>query len=70
MRLTLAASASADLGRIHLHIARDSPQSAARVITRIRAAASNLREFPLVGRPGSDPGTRKLVVRALPYIIV
>ena len=51
------------------HIAKDSPEAAARVVGKIVEAALRLEQFPLSGRAGRIQGTRELVVPGLPYII-
>jgi toxin ParE1/3/4 len=40
------------------------------VITRIRAAAEQLGEFPHIGHLGLVAGTHEWVVKGLPYVIV
>ena len=58
------------LESIGLHIARDDPQAAVSVVTRIRAASERLGVLPLGGREGRVANTRELVVVGLPYIVV
>jgi addiction module RelE/StbE family toxin len=57
------------LTSIRNHVAKDSPESASRVVGAIVEAALRLEQFPLSGRPGRIRGTRELVVPGLPYII-
>jgi toxin ParE1/3/4 len=49
-RLTITASARADLKAIHAYIARDDPRAARRVIERLRAVARLLANNPGMGR--------------------
>jgi len=57
------------LTSIRNYIAKDSPETAARVVGEIVQAALRLEQFPLSGRLGRIEGTRELVVPGLPYII-
>lgn len=57
------------LTSIRNYIAKDSPETAARVVGAIVQAALRLEQFPLSGRLGRIEGTRELVVPGLPYII-
>jgi toxin ParE1/3/4 len=49
---------------------RETPRHAARIVRSLYDAISALKSFPNRGRPGKKPGTRELVVRPLPYILV
>jgi toxin ParE1/3/4 len=51
------------------YIAKDSPQNAATVATRILNSVDLLPAQPQMGRPGRVLGTRELVVPDTPYII-
>jgi toxin ParE1/3/4 len=53
-RLTITASARADLEAIHSHIAKDDPRAARRVIERLRAVARMLASTPRIGRNRSQ----------------
>ncbi len=70
MKIRFTDVASADLRRIHQHIAVERPIAAGRVIRRIRASVEGLREHPEIGRAAARRGTRELAVRGLPYIII
>jgi toxin ParE1/3/4 len=48
----------------------DNPAAASRVIRAIREEVRLLAENPLMGRVGGVVGTRELVVRAYPYIVI
>ncbi len=58
------------LAAIHSYIDARNPIAARRVITRIRAAAERLGEFPDIGHRGLVAGTFEWSVEGLPYIIV
>jgi toxin ParE1/3/4 len=47
-----------------------TPENAARLIREICGAVFALRIYPNRGRPGKKSGTRELVIRSLPYIVV
>ena len=51
------------------HIARENPQAAYRVSERIRVVASQLSEYPRMGRTGRVRGTYELVIHGIPYIV-
>jgi toxin ParE1/3/4 len=69
VRVDWLAQAIADARDIYAYIAIDDPRAAARVITRIQAAADALAALPGMGRPGRWPGTREPVVAGTPYIV-
>jgi plasmid stabilization system protein ParE len=50
-----------NLTSIRNYIAKDSPETAARVVGAIVQAAVRLEQFPLSGRLGRIEGTRELV---------
>jgi len=52
------------------YIARDSPQAAANQDEEIERQVDMLVQYPKMGRPGRVKGTRELVVRGTPFIIV
>jgi addiction module RelE/StbE family toxin len=70
MRLRWTAAATRDLERIADYLLGKTPQHAARLIRSLYDAACELRTFPNRGRPGKKPGTRELVIPALPYVVV
>ena len=51
-------------------IARDNPAAAGRVVERISQSADRLADFPNMGRPGREDGTRELIVAGSPFILV
>jgi plasmid stabilization system protein ParE len=70
MRLRYTAEARVHIEAIHDYIHERSPAAAKRVVTRIKAIAERLAEFPYTGHVGIVPGAREWVVRGLPYVIV
>jgi toxin ParE1/3/4 len=69
MKSRFSERAIRDLTSIWDHIAKDSPETASRVVCTIVESAVRLERFPLSGRVGRVDGTRGLVVSGLPYII-
>lgn len=61
--------ALADLRAIGVYIARNNPEAAYRVVSRIKATGDSLADLPERGRPGRVERTRELVVPDLPYIL-
>jgi toxin ParE1/3/4 len=57
------------LEEIRAYVAGDKPDAAAGLAIRIVAMVEALREHPHLGRAGSEPGVRELVVGATPYLI-
>lgn len=70
MKVRWSRPALVDLRRIREYIAQESPARAATVVSRLRAAALGLAQFPRRGRPGDHEDTRELVVARMPYIVV
>ena len=69
MRIVWFRSAVLDLEEARAYIARNDPDAARRVASRILDAADRVSEHPGTGRPGRVPGTRELVVPGTPYLI-
>ena len=59
----------ARLLEIRAYVARDKSDAAARLATRIIALVETLKDHPYLGRVGSEPGVRELVVGGTPYLI-
>ncbi|GAA5623544.1 toxin RelE2 [Brucella sp. NBRC 12952] len=57
------------LDQIGAYIAKDNPDAAARIVTRIVSAVENLASYPSMGRPGRIKGTREYVFADIPYVI-
>ncbi len=70
MRVRWLKGASRSLRFIHARIAMDNPQAAKYVAHSIREATGRLLIFPDSGRVGQVAGTRELVIRQWPYIVV
>jgi toxin ParE1/3/4 len=62
--------ARARLQEILSYIARDKPEAAAKLATRIVAVVEALREHPYLGRAGADTGIRELVIGGTPYVVL
>jgi toxin ParE1/3/4 len=70
MKVRYTLEALEHMDAIYVYIEQRNPVAATRVITRIRAAAERLGEFPKIGHIGLVPGTLEWSVTGLPYIIV
>jgi toxin ParE1/3/4 len=70
MKVRYTLEAIGHIDAIHAYIEARNPEAARRVITRIRAAAEQLGEFPHIGHLGLVAGTHEWVVKGLPYVIV
>lgn len=62
--------ARARLQEIRAYVAKDKPEAAARLATRIVAIVEALREHPFLGRMGAEPTIRELVIGGTPYIVL
>ncbi|MGO4842271.1 type II toxin-antitoxin system RelE/ParE family toxin, partial [Rhizobiaceae sp. 2RAB30] len=51
------------------YIAKNDPDAAARVVSRIVSAVDNLADHPAMGRVGRIKGTREFVFADIPYIV-
>ncbi len=60
----------APLQEIRAYVAKDKPDAAERLATRIVAVVEALRNHPHLGRAGADPGIRELVIGGAPYIVL
>ncbi len=58
------------LEEIRAYVARDKPEAAARLATRIVAVVEVLKTHPNVGRAGAEPGVRELVIGGTPYVVL
>lgn len=58
------------LQEIRAYVAQDKLDAAARLATRIVAVVEALRNHPYLGRAGSEPGIRELVIGGTPYIVL
>lgn len=57
------------LDQIGAYIAKDNPDAAAQIVTRIVLAVDNLASYPSMGRPGRIKGTREYAFADIPYVI-
>lgn len=57
------------LREIREYVARDKPDAAEKLATRIVTLVEALKEHPYLGRAGSEPGVRELLVGGTPYLI-
>lgn len=62
--------ARARLREIRAYVAQDKPVAADRLATRIVTVVEALRNYPHLGRAGTQPGIRELVIGGTPYIVV
>ena len=51
-------------------IAKDNPQAAHEVVTRILEATQRLCEYPYIGHQGDDPEQREWLVSRTPYVLI
>ncbi|MCC4114922.1 type II toxin-antitoxin system RelE/ParE family toxin [Aromatoleum toluclasticum] len=61
MRVVWTPEAQRDRADIWDYIAADSPPAAARLDELFSDAAFQLARYPMLGRPGTIPGTRELI---------
>lgn len=70
MRVRWTEAAAADLERIADYLFSHAPERAPRLLQELHAAPESVLAFPNRGRPGKMAGTRELVMRPLPWILV
>ena len=70
IEIVWSALARSRLREIRAFIARDKPEAAERLATRIVAMVEALRNHPRLGRVGAEPGIRELVIGSTPYIVL
>lgn len=70
MQVRWTTAAASDLENIADYLFEKTPENAPRLIREISESVFALRTYPNRGRPGKKLGTRELVLRALPYIVV
>ena len=58
------------LEEIHDYIAKDKADAAQRFATRLVASIEVLKNYPLLGRRGSETDIRELVIGGTPYIVL
>ena len=69
LEIVWSALARKRLQEIRDSVAKDKPDAAARLATRIVSLVEALKEHPYLGRAGSEPGVRELVVGGTPYLV-
>jgi toxin ParE1/3/4 len=62
--------ALARLREIRAYIAKDKPEAAERLVVRIVAIVDALKHHRNLGRAGSRPGIRELIIGGTPYVIL
>jgi len=70
VEIVWSALARTRLREIRDYVARDKPEAAERLATRIVAVVEALRNHPRLGRVGAEPGIRELVIGSTPYIVL
>jgi toxin ParE1/3/4 len=70
VEIVWSALARARLRDIRAYIARDKPYAAEKLATRIIVLVEALKDHPHLGRAGSEPGVRELIVGGTPYLIL
>ena len=70
LEIVWSALARTRLQEIRAYVARDKPEAAERLATRIVAMVEALRNHPRLGRAGAEPGIRELVIGSTPYIVL
>ena len=58
-----------DLESVRFYVSSDNPIAGRKLVLRILKLANDLLHYSEMGRTGSLPGTRELVVSNTPYII-
>ncbi len=70
MTLIWSRQAVVDLTKLRRYIEEQDPGAASEVATRILEAVGQLEQFPGIGPPGRIAGTRELVIKRTPYLVV
>lgn len=70
VEIVWSALARARLRDIRAYIARDKPNAAEKLATRIVVLVEALKDHPYLGHAGSEPGVRELIVGGTPYLIL
>ena len=68
MEIVWSRLARARLIEIRAYVAKDKPDAAGRLATRIVAVVEALRYHPNLGHVGAEPGIRELVIGGLPML--
>jgi len=70
MRLRWTPAAAADLEEINRYLQQHHPSYRAPTILKLYKQIQSLKQFPSLGRPGCEAGTRELLFPPMPYIVV
>lgn len=70
VEIVWSALARTRLREIRAYVAQDKPEAAERLAVRIVAMVEALRNHPHLGRVGSEPGIRELIIGSTPYIVL
>lgn len=70
LKIVWSPLARARLQEIRAYVALDKPEAAGRLATRIVALIEALRIHPHLGRSGTEPGIRELVIGGTPYLVL
>jgi toxin ParE1/3/4 len=70
MRIRWTPAAAVDLQRINDYLKDHHPHYREATIRKVYAAIQSLKEWPQLGRPGREEGTRELLFPPLPYVAV
>ena len=70
MEIVWSRRARARLEEIRAYVARDKPDAAGQLATRIVAVVEALRNHPNLGHVGAEPGIRELVIGGTPYVVL
>jgi toxin ParE1/3/4 len=70
VEIVWSALARTRLREIRGYVARDKPEAPERLAMRIVAVVETLRNHPYLGRAGTEPGIRELVIGGTPYIVL
>ena len=62
--------ALARLREIRAYVAKDKPGAAEKLAVRIVSLVEALRSHPHLGRLGSQPGVRELIIGGTPYVVL
>ncbi len=69
MQVKWTRTALSNLNDLAEYVAKEDPQVASDMVSKIVLAVDKLLDYPGMGRPGRVPGTRELLVPGVPYII-
>ena len=70
MRIRWTHAAAADMKAIYDYLTEHEPHLARSTVIELRQSIRSLKEFPHMGRPGREEGTRELLHQRLPQIVV